>query len=134
MVNRLDSKTEGKYEGSRAEAVNNALTIAIDTLGSYKDIQLGGYKWSNEPSGFFGWYGEAEQAKENLCLYWGTDRWINHWGWQYAQGGDVEQGGTYPASALTAAVSKLKADNRENVKKYIIFLTDGEPSLSLIHI
>lgn len=129
MVHRLDSKTEGKYEGSRAEAVNNALTIAIDTLGSYKDIQLGGYKWSNEPSGFFGWYGEAEQAKENLRLYWGTDEWDKFWKkWKYAQGGDVEQGGTYPASALTAAVSKLKEDNRENVKKYIIFLTDGEPS------
>lgn len=129
MVHRLDSKTEGKYEGSRAEAVNNALTIAIDTLGSYKDIQLGGYKWSNEPSGFFGWYGEAEQAKENLRLYWGTDKWNKNWReWDYAQGGDVQQGGTYPASALTAAVSKLKEDNRENVKKYIIFLTDGEPS------
>lgn len=132
MVHRLDSTTEGKYEGSRAEAVNNALTIAIDTLGSYKDIKLGGYKWSDEPSGFFGWYGEAGQAKKKLLLDWGKDKeisipWVGSY-WLYAQGGDIESGGTYPASALTAAVSKLKEDNRENVKKYIIFLTDGEPS------
>ena len=50
---------------------------------------------------------------------------------EYAQGGDIESGGTCPSSALKAAISKLKEDDRENVKNTLIFLTDGEPSYNL---
>lgn len=133
MVHRLYSDSEGEYKGSRAEVVNNALSAAINTLGGYKDIQLGGYKWSDNPSKFLGWYESTEQANAKLLLDWGEDKWVGGplgilGYWEYAQGGDIESGGTCPSSALKAAISKLKEDDRENVKKYIIFLTDGEPS------
>ena len=66
MVHRLYSDSEGEYKGSRAEVVNNALSAAINTLGGYKDIQLGGYKWSDNPSKFLGWYESTEQANAKL--------------------------------------------------------------------
>lgn len=124
MVDRISGAAkEGPYEGSRAKVVNDALTIALTTLGETKDIQLGGYKWGDSPSRFLGWYNDAESA-EKLLLDWGEDRWYG-----YAQDGDLEgRESTYPSKALSEAISKLQDDKRENVKKYIIFLTDGEPS------
>ena len=118
----MDQSFGSGNSSARREVVNSALGLFFNQLsdGDY-DIQFGGYKFSdsgervNFKNGPFAsnkyWESDTSNALSHLQLTsWETD------------------GSTYPSATLRSAIDALEnVELGENGKRYLIFLTDGEP-------
>ena len=117
----MDQSFGSGNSDARREVVNSALELFFNQLsdGDY-NIQFGGYKFSDsgERVNFNDW---GWQDK-----YWETDtsNALSHLkltSWE-------TDGSTYPSQTLRSAISALEnVELGENGKRYLIFLTDGEP-------
>ena len=102
---------------SRKDIVNDALDAIIPDLCSQQyDIQIAGYQFSGSSTRVLDWSREEQQVLSGLKIA-GTSR------------------STEPSQALADALDMLKTGspahrNQSNVKKYLIFMTDGEPTES----
>lgn len=102
---------------SRKDIVNDALDEIIPDLCSQQyDIQIAGYQFSGSSTRVLDWSREEQQVLSGLKIA-GTSS------------------STKPSQALADALDMLKTgsqahQNQSNVKKYLIFMTDGEPTES----
>ena len=121
----MDQSFGSGNSSARREVVNSALGLFFNQLsdGDY-DIQFGGYKFSDS--------GEKVNFRNSLYednKYWESDtsNALSHLrltSWE-------TDGSTYPSATLRSAINALEnVELGENGKRYLIFLTDGEPGFN----
>ena len=104
--------TSGSMEGSNLTSTKNAINALVDAFDAKKETVDTKYKLVT--------FSSSAKTK--------TDDWVNGTNLKKEAGKLSANGGTNYDQGLTKAATAINSSSRENAKKIVIFLTDGQPT------
>lgn len=104
--------TSGSMEGSNLTSTKNAINALVDAFDAKKETVDTKYKLVT--------FSSSAKTK--------TDDWVNGTNLKKEAGKLSADGGTNYDQGLTKAATAINSSSRENAKKIVIFLTDGQPT------
>ena len=104
--------TSGSMEGSNLTSTKDAINALVDAFDAKKETVDTKYKLVT--------FSSSAETK--------TDNWVDGTELREKAGELSADGGTNYDQGLAQAATAINSSNRENAKKIVIFLTDGEPT------